>query len=113
MRTVKDKFRAMEHVHDQRGIRHRQKLDRLSAPVDQPMPTVQRRGKKAVGSPFKNPLGAPILPYLGRPMSVQNTDHLLVKMSLRLQGAAGRDLRHLHSRDSLHTIELNKSPPSS
>ena len=72
------------------------------------MPAIQRRRKEAKRPPFEQPLFPSLLPDFSGAVARQNTNHLLIKMPLRIESAAGRDLRDVHPRLTFHPVEMDE-----
>ncbi|TMA12085.1 MAG: hypothetical protein E6J89_05830 [Deltaproteobacteria bacterium] len=107
--AVKDEILVVKHVHHQRRVRDRQEFDRLSAAVDQAMPSVERRSEQTPGSPFEYLLAAAFLPHFRGSLSTQNANHFFIKMFLRLERATGRDFSDVHAGHPFHPVQIDKS----
>src|SRR5215468_11466198 len=113
IRAVKNEILIVKNIHDHRGVRNREELDRLATAIDQLVPRVQRRSKQARRSPFKHLLAAAFLPYFSSSLSLQNADHFFIEMLLGLEGAASGNLSRIHAGHALHPVKIHKRRPPS
>src|SRR5262249_32393512 len=79
-----DHHRRVGDRHEARG--------RLARAVEVLMPAVERDAEDRAGLPFEGHARAGVVPDRGRAAAVENVDHLLEQLAVRIELAAGRDL---------------------
>src|SRR5579883_1266830 len=67
----------------------------LSGAVEMLMPSVERNGEQRPRLPLEGDALALVVPHGGRAAAVENEDHLLVELPMRLELLAGRNLHHV------------------
>src|SRR5919109_2326046 len=107
-RIVEDELGIAVGIQDHRRIGNSQKFHRLPSAVDQSMPAVERRRKKAHPSPLEETFFLSLLPYFRRADAIKDADQLFVEMLFRLQGASGRNLGNVHAGNAFHAMKVNE-----
>ena len=67
----------------------------LAGAVEVLVPGVERDGEQGAGLPFEGDALAGIVPHAGRAAPIEDQDHLLEELALRLELLARRDLAHV------------------
>src|SRR3972149_10196680 len=97
---VENKIKVMKNVHHERRVGHCKKTNRgVSLPIKELVRAVQRDGKEASLMPLEGVLLAALLPYRGGAVTVEDEDHLLVKMFLHLQLFSRREIGRASCRE--------------
>src|SRR5262245_33806656 len=83
-RIVKDELGIAVGVENHRRVGHGEEFYRLPSAIDQPMPAVERRRKKAHPAPLEETFFLSLLPDLGRAVAVEDANQLFIEMFFRL-----------------------------
>src|SRR6266850_4358745 len=99
----------MKQVHHERGAGDGKKSDRgVSLTIEVLVLCVQRNREQASRMPLEGLLLAILLPDGSGSMSVQNIDHLFIKMFLRFQLCSRRDFADIAVVGSARAFEIDK-----
>src|SRR3989442_1674110 len=107
--VVENEIEIVKQVHHERRAGYGKKPDRgVSLPIEVLVLGVQRNREQAARMPFEGVLPAVFLPYGSGSMSVQNIDHLFIKMFLRFQLCSRRDFAHITVVGSAGAFKVDK-----
>src|SRR5437899_2448423 len=107
--VVENEIEIVKQVHHERRAGYGKKPDRgVSLPIEVLVLGVQRNREQAARMPFEGVLPAVFLPYGSGSMSVQNIDHLFIKMFLRFQLCSRWDFAHITVVGSAGAFKVDK-----
>src|SRR2546429_8781165 len=109
--VVENEIEIVKQVHHERRAGYGKKPDRgVSLPVEVLVLCVQRNREQASRMPLEGLLLAVSLPYRSGSMTVENINHLFVKMFLRFQLCSRRDFADITVVGSARALEIDKCP---
>ncbi len=109
--VVENEIEIVKQVHHERRAGYGKKPDRgVSLPVEVLVLCVQRNREQAARMPLEGLLLAISLPHGSGAMSLENIDHLFIKMLLRFQLCSRRDFADIAVVGSAGAFEIDKCP---
>src|SRR5881397_2858470 len=106
-----NEIEIVKQVHHERRASYSKKPDRgVSLPVEVLVLCVQRNREQASRMPLEGLLLAVSLPYRSGSMTIENINHLFVKMFLRFQLCSRRDFADITVVGSARALEIDKCP---
>ena len=107
-RVVENEIGVMEQVdHDAEIIPRHQTRCLTARAVEMPVTGIKRDCENTVRAPFEGMGGAVQKLDTGGPMSVENIDHLFIKMALRRGRGPRRDIDHEHRHEVAPALEMD------
>src|SRR3990167_7963949 len=101
----------MKDIHHERRVGHSKKTHRgVSLPIEELVRAIQRNGEEASLVPLEGVLLATLLPYRSGAVTVEDEDHLFVKMFLDLQLFSRRDLANVGIVGLSSPVKVDKCP---
>ena len=101
----------MKNIHHERRVGNGKIPHRgVSLPVEELVRAIQRNGEQASRMPLEGVLLAAFLPYRSSAVTVENEDHLFVKMFLDLQLFPRRDLANIGIVGLSGPVQVDKCP---
>src|SRR6266481_10191111 len=111
--VVENEIEIVKQVHHERRAGYGKKPDRgVSLPIEMLVLCVQRNREQASRMPLEGLLLAVSLPYRSGSMTVENINHLFVKMFLRFQLCSRRDFADITVVGSARAFEIDKCAQS-
>src|SRR5438093_4080740 len=109
--VVENEIEIVKQVHHERRAGYGKKPDRgVSLPIEVLVLCVQRNREQAARVPLEGLLLAISLPYGSGSVSVQNIDHLFIKMFLWFQCCSRRDFADITVVGSAGAFKVDKCP---
>src|SRR5947208_9929168 len=111
--VVENEIEIVKQVHHERRAGYGKISDGgVTLPVEMLVLCVQRNREQAARIPLEGLLLAVLLPHRSGSMSVENIDHLFIKMFLRFQLCSRRDFADITVVGSAGAFKVDKCPQS-